>query len=243
MCQEQRYSFTRMFYGRSSEYLWEMDDGQVHRIPQGEGGEQADPMMPLLYSLGQQGALEAAHSQFTRGERLLAFLDDTFIVTPNAAAVGPAYGSVQDALRNHCGILVHVGKTKIWNRAGNRPVICDALERMARQLDPRARVRRGSQVPTDEQGIKVLGTPLGHSDFVSQPIADRVGGATHSLEPNPQDPGRAERVADSVALCVGTCKLPHPCFAPSSNISVRSSPRCWVVAVSLFYLAAGPGAI
>ena len=48
--------------------------------------------MPLLYSLGQHGALEAAHSQFTRGERLLAFLDDTFIVTPNAAAVGPAYG-------------------------------------------------------------------------------------------------------------------------------------------------------
>ena len=41
--------FTRMFYGRSSEYLWEMDDGQVHRIPQGEGGEQGDPMMPLLY--------------------------------------------------------------------------------------------------------------------------------------------------------------------------------------------------
>ena len=54
--------FTRMFYGRSSEYLWEMDDGQVHRIPQGEGGQQGDPM---------HGALEAAHSQFTRGERLL----------------------------------------------------------------------------------------------------------------------------------------------------------------------------
>ena len=132
--------FTRMFYGRSSEYLWEMEDGQVHRIPQGEGGEQGDPMMPLLYSLGQHGALEAAHSQFTRGERLLAFLDDTFIVTPNATAVGPAYGSVQDALRNHCGIQVHVGKNKIWNPAGNRPVIFDALERMAQQVDRRVRV-------------------------------------------------------------------------------------------------------
>ena len=67
---------------------------------------------------------------------------------PNAAAVGHAYGSVQESLRNHCGILVHV-KTKIWNRAGNRPVICDALERMAQQVDPRARVWLGSQVPTD----------------------------------------------------------------------------------------------
>ena len=37
---------------------------------QGEGGEQGDPMMPLLCSLGQHGALEAAHSQFTRGEPL-----------------------------------------------------------------------------------------------------------------------------------------------------------------------------
>ena len=25
--------FTRMFYGRSSQYLWEMDNGEVHRIP------------------------------------------------------------------------------------------------------------------------------------------------------------------------------------------------------------------
>ena len=39
---------TRMFYGGTSEYLWEMDNGQVHRIPQGEGGEQGDPMMPLF---------------------------------------------------------------------------------------------------------------------------------------------------------------------------------------------------
>ena len=44
---------TRMFQGRSSKYLWEMDNGEVHRIPQGEG----DPMMALLYSLGQHGAL------------------------------------------------------------------------------------------------------------------------------------------------------------------------------------------
>ena len=42
-------------------------------------------------------------------ERLFAFLDDTFIVTPTAAEVGTAYGDVREALRNHCGIHVHVG--------------------------------------------------------------------------------------------------------------------------------------
>ena len=55
-------------------------------------------MMPLLYFLGQHGALEFANTSFTRGERLLAFLDDTFIVTPTAVEVGPSYGHVQNAL-------------------------------------------------------------------------------------------------------------------------------------------------
>ena len=91
-----------MFCGTPS--CGKMDSGgEVHRIPQGEGGEQGDLVMPLLYCLGQHGALEAANTSFTRGERLLAFLDDTFIVTPTAVEVGPAYGHVQNALRNHSG--------------------------------------------------------------------------------------------------------------------------------------------
>ena len=92
--------FTRMFHCTSSEYVWEMDSGEVHRIPQGEGGEQGDPRMPSLYSLGQHGALEAANDRRTRGEQLFAFLDDTYIVTPTAAKVGTGYGHVREALRN-----------------------------------------------------------------------------------------------------------------------------------------------
>ena len=167
--------FTRMFYGRSSEYLWESDSGEVHRIPQGEGGEQGDPMMPLLYSLGQHGALEAASNHFSRGERLFAFLDDTYIVTPTAAEVGGAYTHVQNELWNQCGIRIHVGKTKIWNRAGVRPEVSHVLERIAQRDNPRAKVWRGSEIPTEEQGMKVLGTPLGHEAFVArhlQAVAD-----------------------------------------------------------------------
>ena len=110
-------------------------------------------------------------------------------------------------------VLIHVGKTKIWNRAGNRPVICDALERMAQQVDPRARFGEGHRSrPTNKASKCSVSRQL-------QTVLN--GGAAHSLEPNPQG-GRAERVADSVALCVGTCQLPHPCFAPRSNVSVRS---------------------
>ena len=40
------------------------------------------------------------------------------------------------------------------------------------QNNPRARVWRGSEVPSAQQGIKVLGTPLGHPDFVQQHLRD-----------------------------------------------------------------------
>ena len=44
--------FVRMFYGSLAEYLWEDNHGNVHVVPQGEGGEQGDAMMPLLFCLG-----------------------------------------------------------------------------------------------------------------------------------------------------------------------------------------------
>ena len=48
--------FMSQFYGSPSTYLWEDDEGVVHEIPQGEGGEQGDALMPALFSLGQHSA-------------------------------------------------------------------------------------------------------------------------------------------------------------------------------------------
>ena len=59
-------------------------------------------------------------------------------------------------------------KTEVWNRAGVRPEACNILERIARQDDPTAVVWKGSDIPTPEQGLKILGTPLGHPDFVER---------------------------------------------------------------------------
>ena len=67
--------------------------GTVHSIPQGEGG--GDVLMPLLFCLGQHGALEAVQHQLCDGERLLAFLDDIYLATP-PFQVGPAYTAVQE---------------------------------------------------------------------------------------------------------------------------------------------------
>ena len=102
--------FARMFYGRRSECLWESDAGEVHNIPQGEGGEQGDAMMPLLFSLGQHGALQDASRTLGHGEHLMAFLDDTYFVR-KPARVGPIHGSLENALWRNAGIRIHIGKT------------------------------------------------------------------------------------------------------------------------------------
>ena len=45
---------------------------------------------------------------------------------------------------------------------------CDELERTAAVADPTAVVWRGSEeLPSCRRGIKILGTPLGHQDFVT----------------------------------------------------------------------------
>ena len=107
--------------------------------------------MPLLFCLGQHEALQGAH----RGLR-----------AANPERVGPVCAMVQGALRQEAGISIHVGKTKIWNQAGVQPGACDILERAAHDRDPDARVWRGAGVPPEEQGIKILGTPIGHPEYV-----------------------------------------------------------------------------
>ena len=54
---DQLIPFIRHFYEEPSTFLWEDEVGEVHKIRQGEGGEQGDPLMPLLFCLGQHRAL------------------------------------------------------------------------------------------------------------------------------------------------------------------------------------------
>ena len=52
-CGGETIPFVRMFYGSPSTCIWEDAEGVEHSILQGVGGEQGDPLMTLLYSLGQ----------------------------------------------------------------------------------------------------------------------------------------------------------------------------------------------
>ena len=113
-------------------------------------------MMPLLFALGQHAALRAVQCN----KSLFAFHDDVHVAT-TPDRVGEVYTALATQLYTHSRIRLHGGKTQVWNAAGLRPTACDFFERIAQ-----AEVWRGSDLPTREQGIRVLGTLLGHEDIV-----------------------------------------------------------------------------
>ena len=122
----------RLFYGQPSTYLWEDDYNIVHSIPQGEGGEQGDPLMPLLLSFGQHRHCK----QWRPSCKMVRSCSRSWTTYMLFA---------RRELWNHARIRVHNGKTHVWNMSGVRPVGCDMLQRLAEQHDPEARVRTGSE--------------------------------------------------------------------------------------------------
>ena len=79
-------------------YLWQDDFGEAHTVHQGEGGEQGDPVMPLLFSLGQHSALEAVNSRLQEDDKLMAFLDDVYVVNPRPDSVLHSYTVLEEEL-------------------------------------------------------------------------------------------------------------------------------------------------
>ena len=67
-------------------------------------------------------------------------------------------------------------KPKCGIREASAQNFAMVLERLAQQVDPGARVWRGSDLPAAQQGVTVLGTPLGRAGFVhaqlNQKLAD-----------------------------------------------------------------------
>ena len=152
--------------------------GDVHHIHQGEGGEQGDALMPMLFCLGQHGALRAIAERLLPGEKLFAYLDDLYVVC-QPDRVGDVHTIVGQELWRHAKISVHHGKTKVWNRGGTCPDACAVLTEAARMVDPRAVVWRGdTSLPRREQGLVILGAPVGQVEFVKAQLEKE---AEHSV--------------------------------------------------------------
>ena len=83
------------------------------------------------------------------------------------APVAFSFSVVQEQLR------VHLGKIIVWSASGVEPRACQTLQWIADASASREPVWRGSGLLTEQEGIKVLGTPLCHADFVVAHL-DRV---------------------------------------------------------------------
>ena len=103
--------FVLQFYGNPSSYLWEDDFGETHEIRQGEGGEQGDAMMPMLHALGQHQALLSVQSKLQEHERLLAFLDDIYVVS-KPDRIREIHGFLRRDLWQFSRIRINEGKTQ-----------------------------------------------------------------------------------------------------------------------------------
>ena len=106
--------FLSQFYSSASTYIWEGDFGVTHKIIQGEGGAQGDPLMPALFAVGQHRALVAMKDRLLPHEHLLAFLDDIYIVLERVVII---HTQLRVQLWHHARMQKHQGKTRVWNRA------------------------------------------------------------------------------------------------------------------------------
>ena len=165
----------RQFSGSPSTYWWD-DEGVTHEIRQGEGGEQGDALMPVLFSLGLHVALCAVNRRLFPSERFLAFLDDICALC-KPERVSEVYVALQEELWAHSRIQIH---PQLWNRSGSLSSRWQALTAGARISDPEAVVWRGDPSLTlAEQGVKVLGTPLGHTEFLKAQLREVIN--SHSV--------------------------------------------------------------
>ena len=139
--------------------------GVRHLIPQGDGGEQGDALMPALFSLALQPALERIRALLPQACHVLAYLDDIYAVC-NKGDVVECLRIVGTVLRETCHIDVNIGKLAASSKEVSPPPAgLDAFGQNIWKTD----------LPLDRCGIKVLGTPLGTPEFIDslcQDVAD-----------------------------------------------------------------------
>ena len=148
--------FVRLFYSQPSTYVWHDNTNTPHVIQQAAGGEQGDPLMLALFSLGQHAAIQAVHSQLHEGESLYAYLDYVYaMIEPHR--VKPVHDLLAHHLYTHAHIQLNSGKPRVWNLAGVTP---PNLQRLG------ADVWVGNPaLPPEQRGLTVLGAPLGTPEY------------------------------------------------------------------------------
>ena len=149
--------FVRGVYSQPSTYHWQNKDGTRRVITQCDGGEQGDPLMPLLFCLAVHDALAEVKEQLQDGEVIFAFLDDVYaLCAPERAR--KIYDLFEEKLLQVEVIRLHTGKTRTWNKVGEVP---NRMEELGPSVWSPARV-------------KILGSPVGTDEFCLEAARERL---------------------------------------------------------------------
>ena len=93
--------FLKQFYSSPSTCVWEATCTQ-QEVTQGEGDEEVDPLMPMLFCLGQQKEQSRVDSEL-------------------AKSCSHSWTTSSWSANRNSGWGVHYGKTQVWNRSGSTP--------------------------------------------------------------------------------------------------------------------------
>ena len=198
--------YVRLWYSTPSAYVWIDGNNCPHRVTQAEGGEQGDPLMPALFSLGMHRALTALQTELQPGERVFAFLDDLYIVAA-PERVRTLFDAVARRLYEEVRISLNHAKTRVWNAAAVEPPGLDTLA-------PDGTAWCGAEAsPAEERGITVLGAPLGTDAYVQTQLTAVSDRQLRFLQVLPTLPD----------LQVAWLLLLY-CASPRSNYALRMLP-------------------
>ena len=167
--------FVLQWYGAPSESIWHDVEGRPHIIPQGEGGEQGDALMPALFCLAMHAALEHIQRDLGPEALVVAYLDDIYIVIPEHMAARAVF-SARHHLQDRCGIRMHQGKLKAY--CPNAP---SAVHDLQAFNTPTNEVWVHA-LPVEEQGVMVVGTPIGTTEFCEAQFANRLNAQRDFLQ-------------------------------------------------------------
>ena len=149
-------------------------------------------------------------------ERMVAFSMTCVVCSPDR--VSAIHGILQNALFHHSPIRVHHGKTQVWNKEGLAPCGMDVMQAVARIKDPEAIVcGEVVSLPTVDQGVRLLGTPLGHPDFVRAQSASLSTVHDQLLQQVPT----ILDLHDVVVLLLLVGRTTHATFAAHHDASLR----------------------
>eukprot|EP00959_Pyramimonas_sp_CCMP1952_P435189 9112610-Pyramimonas_sp.AAC.1 len=136
--------------------------------------------MPALFALAQHDGLVEAESALLPSEQILSFLDDSYVVTSKERAAA-VFRTVADAVERRAGVKSHLGKLRVWSRGGGEAP--PGLDDLGEAVGPEVWTGDG---PAHENGIVVLGTPLGTPDFVKAHAEERLQKERRLLDELPQ---------------------------------------------------------